>query len=90
MDSYVELYPAQAGWGHPPHLDGRAGQEKGQLLHYGDVRRPGDRMVSGSAPHQAPRRYRRLSRVPFRLVCLKDFRVGATTARRLPVSGARL
>src|SRR5437016_11270171 len=50
--------------------------QKGELLYYGCVRHPGSPVVPGGAPHQAPRRYCRLSVEPLCWVCLKGGGVG--------------
>src|SRR4029453_3025736 len=60
---------------HPAHLDGGPGREKGELLHYRGVWHPGGFVVPGGAPHEAPRRYRRLSLYPIEFLWIKRFGV---------------
>src|SRR5437867_5482966 len=57
--------------------------QKGELLYYGCVRRPGSPVVPDGAPHQAPRRYCRLSVEPLCCVCLKGGVVGVVRLSRV-------
>ncbi len=73
METYVEQYQAKDGGVTLHTWTDVQGEKKENFYITGVSGTPVAVVVPGGAPHEAPRRYRRLSLYPIAFLCLKRF-----------------